>query len=146
MGYKSVVVADRIFAVRWDDPTSDDVDDVVGEIRRLNGLSNQAVIYLGIIPQGCSLPNDEARASFNAHQEEMNALCASIHMVLLGTGLRFAAIRSSVAGMLLFGGTRRMHVDSSIESALKKTDVDPRDHAQICTKIDSFLEESSRSG
>jgi hypothetical protein len=113
-----ILVTDDVVMVRWHAFTLDGLKRVDEALHRLP--AKQAV-YVGLVGNDTEMPSDEVRKAMALNLPHMQAHCITVNLVLDGTGLRFAALRSVAAAMFLIQGNRQMHMYSTLEQALQVT-------------------------
>lgn len=124
MSYKSAKIG-RVFLLRWRDPRSTDIENVLRELRELKAALGAPPVYIGVVPEDSPAPSPEARKAMMDNMRAISDLCETVHVVMLGRGLRFTAQRSAAAAMFLIAGTRKIYTDDTLEAALKHTSLTP---------------------
>ena len=136
MSHKSIVIG-RVFAVRWDDPTVDDVKRIVASLVGARERSPKPMIYLGVVPATSRAPDDAVRKTLSDHIDRLCAPCETVHIILEGSGVKFAAIRSVAAGMFLVSGNRKMHMHDKVDAALAKANLSESERHLVIARCSS---------
>jgi hypothetical protein len=114
---EKILVADDVLMVRWHVFTIDGLTRVDEAMVRLPRPS----VYVGLVGNDTEMPTEEVRKQMGQNLSKLQVQCATVNLVLDGTGLRFAALRSTAAAMFLIQGNRQMHMYSSLDQALLAT-------------------------
>lgn len=132
MSYKSFA-SDRVFVLRWTKPEMGDLPRISDTLKGINASTGKKVVYIAITDHD-EAPDSETRKAMASSLAEVLAYCASIHTVLTGTGLKFTAIRTGVAGIFVLQGRKNMHMHNSFEDALKKADLNADETRMVTQK------------
>jgi len=127
-----------VFVLRWvDQPNATDVILINEELLRASQRVGGKLVYIGVIPDGISPPPGSVRKDLQDGLLKARGLCASVHLVVEGGGLRSTLIRAILAG-IMFDETRRttslakVHVHATLREALvSANEVVPLDVEQV---------------
>lgn len=117
-----------ILFVRWQERCeATDVEEIKQHTERAHQEVGGSLVYIAIIPVDVPPPDAEARAALRDGIAHAVRMCASIHVVIGGEGLRRALIRSVSAGLLLASRQSfKVHADvrQALEQARRVVDFD----------------------
>jgi hypothetical protein len=119
-----ICVEDDVVMVRWRRITLEGLTRV-DEAMKVWGPKRG--VYVGLINNDSAAPTEAVRKAMSTNLPQLAAKCTSINLILDGTGIGFAAMRSAAAAMFLVQGNRQMHMYPTLEAALrvlKPTQVD----------------------
>ena len=105
-----------VVMVRWIAMTLDGIDRVDAAI--IAARANGPVTYVGLVGNDAAMPSDLVRKRLSDGLDRMSEFTRSISLVLDGTGVKFAAMRSAAAAVFLLKGTRRMKMFNSLDDCL----------------------------
>ncbi len=107
-----------VLFVRWHSQCDvTDVERIKEAIESARKVVRSGLIYIASVPVDVPPPEHDARVAMRSGIDHANELCASVHLVIEGQGLRRAIIRSVSAGLLL--ATRAsFSIHTDVESAL----------------------------
>jgi hypothetical protein len=108
-----------VFFVRWDTPTKHDLPRIQVQLEEAYKENEGPVVYVAIVPDGSSPPDDDLRAEFIGRMAEVLDRCDTMHFVIEGEGFKHAVVRTSLATILLVRGQRtKVFVHRSLDDAL----------------------------
>ncbi len=111
----------RIFIVKWNEPTLDDVARVLAAHKRATQATGRPMIFLAVIPEDTVPPPANVRKALD---DGLPSLCAdseAVHFIVEGTGFKHTILRAILAANILAGSRRgKVFVASSAEEAVCK--------------------------
>jgi hypothetical protein len=108
-----------VFFVRWLKPQLADLALLSTRLEQAHEANRSPVIYVAIIPEDCSAPNDVMRKRFADTMVEVLGHCQTMHFVMEGQGFKSAILRSALAAVLLVRGQRnKVFVHKTLDEAL----------------------------
>lgn len=116
---EQIAVDGNAILIRWHDISVEGIERVELRVHAL-AAKEGAVHYYAVVPQDAGLPPDAIRKRMQEGLKALQASCASINLILSGTGMRAAAARSIAASIFLLSGNRKMHMFSSLDEAVVK--------------------------
>jgi hypothetical protein len=120
MAYQSGLVH-GVFFVRWIHPTKGDSKAVLREVQEARRTSGTPLVYIAIAPSDAQTPPDDVRREMAEAIPLLLEYCAAVHLVIEGSGMRRATIRSVAAGMFLITGKRgKVLTHESVLQALQR--------------------------
>jgi hypothetical protein len=113
---------ERVFLLRWTSPpTLADVKALARDVAAAHASLGQRVAFIAVVPSEVGMPDPEARDAFNEATPEVVAHCASLDLVVEGTGVTQMLVRTLVRGMsIALRGHVRTGVHASLDDALTK--------------------------
>ena len=114
---EQILIVDEIVLVRWRELTADGVARVLAT---LDEVCARGVVplYIGLVGDGVAPPTGAANTALTASIDAARQRCSSVNLVLDGTGITAAAIRSGATAMFLLKGDRRTKMYKSLRDAL----------------------------
>lgn len=110
----------NVVFVRWISPEAGDSRTIVDLTVKHASKSRRPLVYVAIVPENCEAPNELVRKEMISALRQLLGPCSCVHLVLEGSGLRKALLRTVAAGIFLVGGQKgRVSFDDSVEAALK---------------------------
>lgn len=108
--------------MRWTSPpTLADVKALARDVASAHASLGRPVAFVAIVPTEVGMPAPDARDAFNKSLPEVVAHCASIDLVVEGTGVTPMLVRTLVRGMsITLRGQVRTGVHASLDDALAK--------------------------
>jgi hypothetical protein len=92
---------DPVLFVRWRlQPSVEDIARLRHVVRRSSEKVG-SLVYIAVIPVGVPPPLAPARDALREGLPEVRQLCASLHLIVEGEGVRRTLLRSILTGMLL---------------------------------------------
>jgi hypothetical protein len=122
---EQILTFDHVVLVRWRQLTVPGLERAVRAVDDVCA-SGRAPIFIGLVGNGVAPPTGTVNVALTAAFEVMRARCATVNLVLDGTGMRFSAVCKGAAAMFLLKGDRRTKMYSSLQEALNDQ---ARDHA-----------------
>lgn len=118
MSYKRTQVED-VLLLRWETVTVEDTKRTSQWIREIQETRGTNVCYIAVVPTDSPPPDPTARRALMDGHQEIADLCTSMRLVILGTGMRQALVRSISAGFLLASGLKGkgFDIDATFEEA-----------------------------
>lgn len=116
MATEQLFSIDDVVMVRWINMTVEGIDRVDAAV--VAARAHGPVTYVGLVGNDSAMPTDAARRRLSDGLERMGEFTKSISLVLDGTGMKFAAMRSAAAAVFLIKGTRRMKMFNSLDECL----------------------------
>lgn len=105
MPYKSLVY-ERLHLVRWDNPTSHDVERVFAEVKALHGQRRCPLILIAIVPPDTSPPDGDTRKVMTQQLTPMLEWSESLHFIMEGTGFKNSILRSATTNVVMLAGKK----------------------------------------
>lgn len=123
-------IADGAVFCVWGQPTLEDVDAVLRELRAAAARARGPIVYITRVPSDAPTPDPEVRARLNAVMPLIPTLCSSYHVVLEGSGF-VAAVKRSVLISLFQISPRRntFFVHATADGVIPK--LPPEKHARV---------------
>jgi hypothetical protein len=110
-----------VFFVRWKAATMQDIPTIDRELDAAYKANGGPIIYVAILPEDATPPDDKTRAEFIKTMQDVLTRCETMHFVMEGQGFKHAVLRTSVATILLVRGQRtKVFVHTNLEEALAK--------------------------
>lgn len=97
---------ENVLLVRWQTVTPSDVAAISAWIERVAARSDRPTAYAAVIPTDSPPPDGEARTALLNGHHDIADHCATLRLVILGSGMRQALVRSVSAGFLLATGLK----------------------------------------
>jgi hypothetical protein len=121
MSYLSGVV-NGVFFVRWQNAERGDMKAVLRQVQEAKRTLNGPLIYVAIAPPEAQTPADDVRKELAEAIPVLLEHCSLVHLVIEGSGMRRATIRSVAAGMFLVTGKRgKVLIHESTLQALQRS-------------------------
>lgn len=114
---EQIIVEGNLVIARWHAFSPQGIKRLMGAVHSVAG-TGVAPVYISLVGSDVGVPDAATRKQLIAATDEARRVCASICLVLDGSGVAFAAIRSIAAGMFLARGDRRMKMYNSLREAL----------------------------
>jgi len=120
MNYITTEIED-VLLLRWLAVTRPDVEKVVEWIGKAHNRHGGPVSYIAVVPVDSTPPESDGRRALMDGHQSIADLCTSMRVVILGTGMRQAIVRSISAGIMLASGLRGkgFEIDDRFESAVE---------------------------
>lgn len=128
MSYRAARL-EQVFLLRWTSPpTLADVKSLARDVAAAHAALGRPIPFIAIVPSDVGMPETDARDAFNKSLPEVVAHCASIDLVVEGTGVTSMLVRTLVRGMsITLRGQLRTGVHASLDDALAKLAADGLD-------------------
>jgi hypothetical protein len=109
-----------VFAL-WGEPTIEDVEKLLDQLRAACRASSGAVVYVARIPSDAPVPSAEVRRYIDRNMTELVRLCTSYHAVMEGSGFVAALKRGVLVSMQqLAGRSKTFFVHGTTDEVLQK--------------------------
>lgn len=105
MNYITTELED-VLLLRWVSVGPEDVDAVVAWIKKAHQREGGPVTYIAVAPTDATPPDAEGRRALMQGHHDIADLCTCLRLVIPGSGMRQAIIRSISAGIMLANGLR----------------------------------------
>ncbi len=123
MTYRHALVGDTLL-VMWQRPQPPDLLAIRFHLEAACKASGNLPHYIAVTPATAPDPGGDVRNEMISTMKVTISLCKSMHLVLEGSGLKFAARRSIAAGIFLAAGGRTVHVHDQFDKALVRAAID----------------------
>jgi hypothetical protein len=112
---------DRVFFVKWSEPTMEDVARVLAELDRATRKASKPLIFLAVIPEDCVPPPPFVRKALDRAMARTCVICDSVHFIVEGGGFKHTILRTILAANILATSRRgKVFVSSSAEEAVDR--------------------------
>jgi hypothetical protein len=114
----------RVVVVKWGpNPTAQDVNRVLSEMRRVHGVLGRKTSYLAVVPRDAGNLTSDERSALMRLASAAQPCCDSMHVVFEGSGILKALQRSIVSGIMLMTGQRGyIYVHERVRDAIDAID------------------------
>jgi hypothetical protein len=114
----------RVIVVKWGpNPTAQDVNRVLSEMRRVHGVLGRKTSYLAVVPHDAGNLTSDERSALMRLASAAQPSCDSMHVVFEGAGIIKALQRSIVSGIMLMTGQRGyIYVHERVRDAIDAID------------------------
>jgi hypothetical protein len=112
----------RVFFVRWNrEMTITDCLGLPREVEEARHGAGGRIVFVSIVPADMAVPTSEARKAFSKAVDKMKEHCEAVFVVIEGTGLIHATLRSVLTAWTLATRTQSLvTVYDSVEKALQE--------------------------
>jgi hypothetical protein len=122
-----IATINRVFIVRWSEPTVEDVKRVLDTLNGAQRAAGRPLIFLAVIPAESAPPPANVRKAMDGALARACADCESVLFIVEGTGFKHTILRTILAANILATGRRgKVFVSSCAEEAIDRAPPEKR--------------------